>query len=378
MKQPPILNKARILHLVYDRKSTSNSDITRELDLSLPTVLQHIKELRAAGLIQTAGKRASTGGRRANELTGVPLCKVFGGIEISRHHFTMVIVDLFSTVIAMERRDIPFSVDEEYLLALHTKFLEFIHKSGYEMRDMQSIGLAMPGVVSHEQRGIYSSRVLNLHNTLLDTIQSVFDAPSRFYRGSYASGYAELRRFGRDKTMAYLSLGASVNLAFFRDGQFYSGQNNRAGTLAHSTLYPNGRTCYCGREGCVVTYLSSDVLCEFGTLDDFFDNLDKGEEKYVRLWDVYTHDLAMLLDNVLNTYDCDVIIGGYVGFRMAKYLEQMRGSLRYNGFFKGNEALIHIGSYSHGVAAIGAAILQADEYIDHIDDLFGREIEALL
>ena len=43
--------------------------------------------------------------------------------------------------------------------------------------------------------------------------------------------------------------------------EFYTKEGaNIAGEWGHHTLHPNGNECYCGKQGCVETYISGPVL----------------------------------------------------------------------------------------------------------------------
>ena len=49
-------NKIRILKYISRKGSTSKSEISTELKLSMPTTLQYVKELMESGLIEETGR----------------------------------------------------------------------------------------------------------------------------------------------------------------------------------------------------------------------------------------------------------------------------------------------------------------------------------
>lgn len=51
-------------------------------------------------------------------------------------------------------------------------------------------------------------------------------------------------------------MGTGVGGGIVVDGKLVSGPNGVAGEWGHTTLVPGGHPCYCGRSGCVETYLS--------------------------------------------------------------------------------------------------------------------------
>ena len=53
--------KSKIVNYIINRESTSKVEISKELNLSMPTVLSNVKDLLEKGII-IEGKRASAGG----------------------------------------------------------------------------------------------------------------------------------------------------------------------------------------------------------------------------------------------------------------------------------------------------------------------------
>lgn len=92
------------------------------------------------------------------------------------------------------------------------------------------------------------------------------------------------------------------------------------------TLYPGGRECYCGKRGCLDAYCSAQRLSSLteGKLDRFFEKLRQGDKECAQAWAGYQADLVTAANSLHMAFDCDVILGGYVG----GYLEDWIGALR--------------------------------------------------
>ena len=70
-------NKTRVFRFISQQGRTSKLEIVSRLGISLPTVLQTLKELTEDGLIWEMGEFESTGGRKAKALAavrGVAVC----------------------------------------------------------------------------------------------------------------------------------------------------------------------------------------------------------------------------------------------------------------------------------------------------------------
>ena len=55
-------------------------------------------------------------------------------------------------------------------------------------------------------------------------------------------------------------MGTGVGGGIVINGTLHKGRTNIAGEWGHHTLYPNGNECYCGKQGCVETYISGTAL----------------------------------------------------------------------------------------------------------------------
>src|SRR5690606_19836377 len=66
-------------------------------------------------------------------------------------------------------------------------------------------------------------------------------------------------RYGAGRGMNDLlvvTLGTGVGSGFIVNGDLVLGHAGNAGELGHTTLYPGGRPCTCGRSGCLEAYVS--------------------------------------------------------------------------------------------------------------------------
>ena len=59
------------------------------------------------------------------------------------------------------------------------------------------------------------------------------------------------------KNFIMITLGTGVGSGIYINGQLVLGCDGLAGELGHLTVVPGGRTCGCGRKGCLETYCSA-------------------------------------------------------------------------------------------------------------------------
>lgn len=81
-------NKTRVFRFISQQGRTSKLEIVSRLGISLPTVLQTLKELTEDGLIWEMGEFESTGGRKAKALAAVRGSRFAMGLDITRNHIS--------------------------------------------------------------------------------------------------------------------------------------------------------------------------------------------------------------------------------------------------------------------------------------------------
>ena len=74
-------------------------------------------------------------------------------------------------------------------------------------------------------------------------------------------------------------------------------------------IHPGGRRCYCGKRGCLDAYCSALSLMSDpdGHLEDFFEDLERGEKSAVAKWDAYLDDLEIAVTNIRMIFDLSLI-----------------------------------------------------------------------
>ena len=71
------ITKSKILTYIIDHEATSKVELSKNLNLSMPTVLSNVNELLADKIVMETGAYESTGGRKAKRISmnpHIPLC----------------------------------------------------------------------------------------------------------------------------------------------------------------------------------------------------------------------------------------------------------------------------------------------------------------
>jgi fructokinase len=111
-------------------------------------------------------------------------------------------------------------------------------------------------------------------------------------------------------------LGTGVGGGIVINNNLHSGRTNIAGEWGHHTLHQNGNSCYCGKFGCVETYISGPSLEKrwnqltglTQSMPEIIDNFDYTVGKSWK--NEFLENFGSGLANVIDILDPDVIIIG--------------------------------------------------------------------
>ena len=214
----------------------------------------------------------------------------------------------------------------------------------------------------------YSDTFCDAIGILYEDLKDYIDFPYVMMNDANAGGYAELWHAKMVKNMIYLSLSNSVGGAVLMNNEIYYGDRMHGGEFGHMTLEINGKQCYCGRKGCADVYCNAQNLSNLtdGDLGKFFELVDTGDKKYVDEWNKYMQYLAVMINNIYNILDCDVVLGGYVGGYIEKYLDELRHLVSQRCTFVTDGSFIKPCFFKHESSAVGAALYFVDKFIEEI------------
>lgn len=363
-------NRNRIFRYICKNGRLSNPAIASALKMSLPTVLQNTKDLKACGVLYDAGELDSTGGRKARTVDVCADYRYSVGINISRTHIVMVLTNLVGENVDRERIDHPFRDEDAYYRKIKKLLQEFCNRNSVKKSRLLGVGFSIPGIVNQNTNRIDRSHVLGLKDFPLEKFSEGIPCKSWFMNEANAGAFAEGFHAGPEDHFFYLSLDDTVGGAVYDRGQVLNGDHFRSGEIGHAIIVPNGKRCYCGKRGCSDSYCSSLFLAPIEgdqpTLGSFFDRLNEGGSKEADRWEEYVHNLAILIHNIHMMLDCDIIIGGYVGSAMGDRIEDIRKAVEELDLFEQEASYIRSCVFKISESAFGAALFEMEQFLRQV------------
>ncbi|HHV75169.1 transcriptional regulator [Thermoanaerobacterium sp. PSU-2] len=122
------------------------------------------------------------------------------------------------------------------------------------------------------------------------------------------------------KDVLMITLGTGVGGAIILDGKLIRGSHFSAAEIGHTILYPDGKKCNCGQNGCVEQYISGTAIYKryneivgsnlVNSAKDVFDLYMKNDKISKLVVDEFVKSLSLLIFNIRNFIDPEIIILG--------------------------------------------------------------------
>ena len=370
-------NKNRIFKLIYNSNSISRQEIADTLGLSLPTINQNIKLLKEEGLILLEGNFDSTGGRKAQMITVNASARYAVSVNICPAEIRTSLIDLSGEIKDEISLKTDFSTDANYGIKVAELAYNVIRANHISEDNLLGVGITMPGVFNSDNSMLIFSPPLKVKNYKTDNITRYIKYNYIVQNDARAGAFADYWYAHKNENALkeedleeklYLMVSDGVGGAGVSNNTIKKGEHNRYGEFGHMTLYPGGKKCMCGRNGCLESYLSTkNISTDIGlTLDEFFEKLSDNDEECNHIFDEYLDNLTTGINNLYVIFDRDVVIGGVMARYLPAYEEDIRNRLISKFSFDTDAGYFSLSKCTAKRADTGAAIMFLTEYINSI------------
>ncbi len=253
-----------------------------------------------------------------------------------------------------------------------------------EVKDIESVGIGMPGTMNKAQGiSIYANN-LNFRN-----VNIVYEMTKRLDIPCFIENDANCAAIGENvcgvaygsRNLIYITIGTGVGAGIIINGRVFDGSFGGGGEAGHMVIVAEGEECTCGRKGCWEAYASASALRREGRIaaakypnskiydlvdgniklidaKTVFDAADLGDEIAMEIIDMYIKYVAIGLVNLVNIFQPEaIIIGGGVcaqGDKVIKPLTKILNERVYGGELKTKLCIATLGN---DAGIVGAAML---------------------
>jgi fructokinase len=236
------------------------------------------------------------------------------GVDLGGTKIEAILLDESLNVMERKRISTPQNDYQQILNSISSLVLE-ISKNISDF----SLGICTPGAISKQTGLIKNSNTQcligkslkeDLENKLGKKISIENDA------NCFAMAEATLGAAINYDLVFGVIIGTGVGGGIVIDKKLYPGRTNIGGEWGHHTLHRNGNLCYCGKTGCVETYISGPSLENQWTeltgqslsLPQILSNIDN--EIGIKWKDEFIENFGFGLANVIDILDPDAIVLG--------------------------------------------------------------------
>ena len=364
---PALSPRSRIYRTLYETEELCTRQMLAEAcGISMPTLYQNLTDLMADGLVRYSGEDQATGGRRAQGLEIVPDAQIAIGVSVTEEHLRMTAVDLRLHELAYRSLPYDLTAQLEAGMSLAETVESFLTDYRIDRSRLLGAGITIPGMVTRDGRRIFMAPTMGLRDIPISRLTKGIPCPVHVENDGAASGNAEYFVQRERKSMAYFSLENGVGGAvILSTGRHHAGANSRSGEFGHICVEPGGRQCSCGKRGCLEAYCSPRRIYEdLGiSLPAFFLGVEEHDPEHeTLLYDMLRH-LAIAVNNVRMTLDCDVVLGGYLSEFLPPYMPILSRYVLAGNPFDRDADFVRLSHLRRHIAPVGGALFFVQKFI---------------
>ena len=236
------------------------------------------------------------------------------GVDLGGTKTEVILLDDSLNVIERKRTPTP----QENYQDIITNIYSLITDISSNISDF-SVGICTPGAISKQTGLIKNSNTQcligkplkeDLENKLGKKISMENDA------NCFTIAEATMGAAVEYNLIFGVIMGTGVGGGIVVNGKLHSGRTNIAGEWGHHTLHRNGNSCYCGKNGCVETYLSGPALeKQWHSLTGKSQSLPEivsyiEDENSLKWKSEFLENFGYALANVIDILDPDAIVLG--------------------------------------------------------------------
>jgi len=216
------------------------------------------------------------------------------------------------------RKRVPTKQDNGYnsiLESIKNLILQLIQESDEKV----SIGICTPGSLSLDSGLIKNSNTQCLiGKDIQNDLKNILHYNVSIENDANCFALAEARLgAGKNSNLVFgVIMGTGVGGGIIINGKIHRGRTNIAGEWGHHCLHTEGNSCYCGKKGCVETYISGPALEKrwlqlSGLNQRLFDIIkNNANPNFINWKKKFLSDFGLSLANVIDIMDPDMIILG--------------------------------------------------------------------
>ena len=391
------IRKNLILKTLLSKGELSLIELRNYTGISLPILINIVKQLKKEKLIVQIKEKESSGAGRPPQI--IKLNKNGGyiiGIDIGRTFTNFLLLDLEFNIVE-ERRKTTFPLDDpnSFLENIYQEVKSIVTSAKVSWSHLLGIGVAIPGIV-RGQEGISETYLNFKDRSVREAFTKKFNKPVHIEHDAKAMALGEIY-MGKAKgckNVLCLNIGWGVGMGIVIDGKLYYGKDGFAGEFGHIQVVPDGELCYCGKVGCLETVASGKALTKIAKnkilngaktiltesknfnidkLDarDILEAANKGDMFSIDLLEVMGKYLGLGIGYLINIFNPEkIILGGGITIANPYLLNSIISTaIKHSLTHINKNVQLEVSSLGFKAGALGVALLAVKDLfeVDHLN-----------
>lgn len=310
-------NEATILNAIISQKEISRAELSVLAGLNKASVSSITKKLLEDELVHEdrIGDAARIGGRKPIMLTFNGKAALTLSLDVAPNYVEGLIAYIDGKVL-YESEIKGIKVSSDNVLAYITEMVEKLTQHAVETpHGITGLCVAIHGLVTQEEI------IFTPNYTLQSNLKAQLEEIYPFY--VYLENEANLAALGEytfgsiSDSVVSLSIHTGIGAGIVENGKLRTGKKGIAGEIGHSILYPDGRKCPCGNDGCLEQYASHQAIYseleQLLALPDINSSLvieryKKGDSTVQKALRANAHYLSIAVNNLAVIYEPDLVV----------------------------------------------------------------------
>ena len=309
------INTHLVLETILNEGPLSRAAIAAKLGLTKATVSAIVSVLIEEQMVREIGSESAKLGRRPILLE---VCSENGhilSIDLGVNAIVAFTSDLKGNNCGLKQYRNTYS-REKILGGLSSIIKKTIQKLDKTPFGVVAICIGIHGTV-HENEVTFAPYYDYAGLPFAKTLQEEFGVPVYLENEANLSVTGEKCFCFHAKNLIGISVHAGIGVGIILNDQLYTGSKGNAGEFGHTIVEAHGRKCPCGNLGCLEQYASerailSDYARALGEktvpIDRLIADYNAGDEIARAMIEKFVSYIAVGINNLLNTFDPDVIV----------------------------------------------------------------------
>ena len=381
----------RIIAYYLNNSTSTIPELSKELNLSVPTIAKVIAEMCEDGYIVNCGKM-DTGKGRSPVIYGLaPDSGYFVGVDLMSNGLNLGLMNFKGELVKLDM-DVPYQYrnSQEGLDELCGHVTDFIEQLDIAKERILNVGVNIPGRVNPEM-GHSFSRFNFEERPLVDLMAERIGCRVYIDNDTRSMTYGEMSKgvVKGEKDVIFINLSWGLGCGLILNGELYTGKSGFSGEFGHFPSFDNEVLCHCGKRGCLETEISGMALhrnllqsVKDGrqtllaeqimkdeaslSLDDIIDATLKEDLLCIELVEDIGQKLGRYLAGLINLLNPEmVIIGGSLARTGDSILQPVKSAVRKYSLNMVNRDSAIVLSKLQGKAGVTGACLLARKSLFH-------------